>query len=90
VPRAALGGAARALPETLQVPLGIQGTLQQPSVAVDAQSALSGVGRAAAERARGEAERAGRRAVGDFLKGLGGKRSSGATGTRPRSRARAR
>lgn len=75
VPRSALGGGVtRALPRTLEVPIGLQGTLGQPSVAVDASAALSGAGRAAAGKVRGEAERAGRRAVGDFLKGLGGKR----------------
>ncbi|BDG01992.1 AsmA family protein [Anaeromyxobacter oryzae] len=80
VPRSALAGVAGGLPlpPTLSVPLGVKGTLEQPALAVEADAAVAALAKGGAEQAtgavRGKAERAGRRALGDVLKGLGGKR----------------
>jgi uncharacterized protein involved in outer membrane biogenesis len=79
VPRAALSGVApaavaAALPAELDVPVRIGGTLQSPSVGADAGQAVASAASAKAKQAAGQvrqqAERAGRRALGDALKGL--------------------
>jgi AsmA protein len=77
VPRSALGGGA-ALPGTLTVPIALGGTLGAPTAQVRAGEAVAGAARGRAGEAAGQArekgERAGRRAIGDVLKGIGGRR----------------
>ena len=80
VPRSALAGVAGGLPlpGTLAVPLGVQGTLERPALAVNADAAVGSLAkggvRQATQEVRGKAERAGRRAIGDALRGIGGRK----------------
>ncbi|HEY6098249.1 MAG TPA: AsmA-like C-terminal region-containing protein, partial [Anaeromyxobacter sp.] len=66
------------LPDALDVPLGLGGTLGAPRVEVRAEDAIrglvSGQARQARKAVRGEAERAGRRAVEGLFDKLGGKK----------------
>jgi AsmA protein len=63
------------LPSGLDVPLGLGGTLTQPIVNVNAQEAVSGLAKGAAEQqvnaAKDRALREGRRGAQDLLKGFG-------------------
>jgi len=75
------GGAGAALPSALQVPLGLDGTLFQPAVRVDAQQAVAGLVTGAAKQKAQEvrqdvqdrARREARRGLGDVFRKLGGK-----------------
>jgi AsmA protein len=80
VPKSALAGLAGGLPlpQTLSVPLGVRGTLERPALAVNADAAVASLAKGGVKQAtqevRGKAERAGRRAIGDVLKGMGGRK----------------
>ncbi|HEX9289981.1 MAG TPA: hypothetical protein VF904_10680, partial [Anaeromyxobacteraceae bacterium] len=75
------GGAGAALPSALQVPLGLDGTLFQPAVRVDAQQAVAGLVTGAAKQkaqqvqqdVQDRARREARRGLGDVFRKLGGK-----------------
>ncbi len=66
-----------ALPEKLEVPLAIGGTLTSPSVSVRADQAIASLAKGEAKRAvedvRGKAEKEGKKAVEGLLKRFGGK-----------------
>jgi AsmA protein len=80
VPTAAVAGVPGRLPlpDTLDVPLALGGTLGAPTVSVRAGAAVAGLARRQARQAtksvRDEAERRGRRAVGDVLRGTIGEK----------------
>ena len=73
------GGAGKAIPASLDVPLALGGTLSQPSVNVNAEQAVAGLVSGAArgkaqelkQGAEERARRAGRRGLGDVFRGLG-------------------
>lgn len=73
------GGAGIAIPASLNVPLGLGGTLTQPSVNVNAEQAVAGLVTGAArgkaqelkQGAEERARRAGRRGLGDVFRQLG-------------------
>lgn len=81
VPRKSLAGVAAGvpLPDALEVPLGLGGTLSSPSVSVRADEAVKGLVAGSAkravqgakEKATEKAQEAGKKAVGDFLKRFG-------------------
>ncbi len=74
-----LGGTGLPLPANLTVPLGVGGSLQQPSIEVNAQQAVAGLAGGAAKQKAQElkqgvedrARREARRGLGDALKGFG-------------------
>jgi AsmA protein len=80
VPRKALSEIVSGipLPESVEVPLGLRGTLSSPSVSVRGDQAVSallqGQARRAAEGLRQEVERSGRKKVEGLFKRYGGKR----------------
>ncbi len=80
VPRKALSELVSGipLPESIEVPLGLRGTLSSPRVSVRADEAASallrGQARRAAEGVRQEVERSGRKKVEGLFKRFGGKR----------------
>ncbi len=80
VPRKALSQVVSGipLPQSIEVPLGLGGTLSSPTVSVQGERAasalLQGQARRAAQGARQEAERAGRRQAEKLFKRFGGKR----------------
>ena len=74
-----VGGAGVPLPANLSVPLGLGGSLMQPTVNVDAQQAVAGLATGAAKQkvqelqqnAQEKAKREARRGLGDVLKRFG-------------------